>query len=337
MDSLIIERKGKKITITPFITEDRDAVRIRVEYEDSQGQQWKAEIDRNQLREHNIYINKFKTIIRITNDEEWQTLMGIIGRTDRRRWEENQRKFREEGIDIVWGQDVSNYDWPTLPLNSWSVDYLETRRLDAAYGITIEDLKKLYQYAKANNLLTTSRRTFSGWSTVELTDYHLHLTPEILEKARHCRTPQEVERLKKEVNTLKDLLSNREKLLSSIFVSSVHVAEDGSFSDCDDYCDDCFWYNHIVSPYWKDIMDIADEKFYVRGKNGKTYTYYVPTENVLRALELKYSDLISKKEQDIRKKIEEYERIISLNSQPQETDKDKDLNQSKSIRNRSRR
>ena len=71
------------------------------------------------------------------------------------------------------------------------------------------------------------------------------------------------------------------------WINRVHVDESGSFSTCDEFCDDCFWFDHL------DVHAIPESAllrakqlsttFTVSGRS-KVYTYYAPTDAAIQFL-----------------------------------------------------
>jgi hypothetical protein len=55
------------------------------------------------------------------------------------------------------------------------------------------------------------------------------------------------------------------------WIEKIHVTEDGEFSDCPPYCDDCFWVE-VWGAAPKDVKDAAPY-YSVRGRHGKVYSY----------------------------------------------------------------
>lgn len=110
----------------------------------------------------------------------------------------------------------------------------------------------------------------------------------------------------KRIKEIEEILSKSDEQLASIlFIDKVHVTEDGYFSDCPPYCDDCFFYDYVVNPYYKDVKDIATT-FIVKSKKGKTYTYYSPNLKVLSLLATKYKDTID----DYRNKLKIEKQVL---------------------------
>lgn len=245
------------------------------------------------------------------SEQEYNAIKEEQERIEKERQEKIWKAFLQNGVEVVWHQQVSDIDFPTIALDEWRL-YSAGNLLSTSY-VSEKDLKKVFLYAKAKGLLKEKKRTYRGYSEVELTDYYLHLTPELLERAKMYRTEKEIEELKKEIQELKDLLSNEEKLLKKIFVSKVHVTEDGRFSDCEPWCDDCFWYEYIVSPYWKDIQN-ETKWFYVKGKK-KTYKYYAPTPETLAKLKKIYEDVVEGERERIREEIEKKEKELKMSEE----------------------
>ncbi|MEM1804923.1 MAG: hypothetical protein QXI77_02920 [Nanopusillaceae archaeon] len=240
------------------------------------------------------------------SEQEYNTIKEEQKKIEKERQETIWKDFLENGVEVIWHQNVSDIDFPTIALDEWNL-YSAGNLLSTSY-VSKEDLKRVFLYAKAKNLLKERKRIYRGYSEVELIDYSLHLTFELLEKARMYKTEEEIKKIKKEIQELKNLLSNEEKLLKKIFVSRVHVTEDGYFSDCDPYCDDCFWREYIVSPYWQSVQNEA-ECFYVKGKK-KTYKYFIPTPEILMKLKKIYADIVEKEKQKIEKELEMKEKEL---------------------------
>jgi hypothetical protein len=56
----------------------------------------------------------------------------------------------------------------------------------------------------------------------------------------------------------------------------------GYFSKCDEWCDDCFWFEH----WTKDVLDLVKgiSKTFVVNSKTKAYTYYSVCEKSLQAV-----------------------------------------------------
>jgi len=81
---------------------------------------------------------------------------------------------------------------------------------------------------------------------------------------------------------------NDEEVVRKSWVEAVHVDEDGSFSDCPDYCDDCFWHSHwdvhtVPAAALPKVKNLSNT-FVVRSSYGKNYTYFAPTNESVQYL-----------------------------------------------------
>ena len=198
-------------------------------------------------------------------------------------------------------------------MNRWEVHYEHQEDLELV-GIDEKLIYRVYRYAMQHDLYRTQRKKVLG---LEVEDRIITFTPELIEKAKYWRTPQELEHVKKKIQQLQNKLKNIEK---EVFVGLVHLdpeniqyGADFSFSDCPPYCDDCVWREYIVTPYWKDVKHLCP-KFTVENYRGKIYTYYEPTDEALKILKQKYQDKIQTKRQEIEKGIKELQKILEYNN-----------------------
>ncbi len=109
------------------------------------------------------------------------------------------------------------------------------------------------------------------------------------------------------IQELKRLLSDEELLLKELFTAKVKVTKDNRFAN-ENPSEESYEREHIKSPYWQDIKDIADKTFQVKSeKTGKVYTYYEPTQKVLNFLADKYSELIEEKKRELQEELNNLE------------------------------
>lgn len=197
------------------------------------------------------------------------------------------KAIKEEGIKILYEQQFSNYDWPTLALNEWRL--IENPTTDFFMSILSDEGVKantLFEYLKEKGLLKEKKRIFSGWSKVELIDYEATISIqqaiEIIEHFSASKKEKGISGIQAEIEKLQAM--SMEEFVRSYLIKKVHVTEEGYFSSCDPYCDDCFWwdyFDHNLTP--KEILKKAPT-FTVRSEKGKIYTYYCPTKELVEKL-----------------------------------------------------
>jgi hypothetical protein len=134
----------------------------------------------------------------------------------------------------------------------------------------------------------------------------IEILKEDINKAKQIK----LERLKKEQERIQFLLNNNIELAKIIFTDKVHIDERGYFSKCEDYCDDCFWYDYIQKPYYEKVRGIAPT-FVVKSKY-KQYIYYQSTEKVLLKLIELYSDIFNKEKENYIKRLKEIENELLI-------------------------
>lgn len=228
--------------------------------------------------------------------------------------EEFRREYREQFERgsvrpiLRWEQEVSDYDFPTLALNKWNLSLdskIELKKLGLG-----KYASKLKAYAEENGLLKPEKRIFKGWSEVELTDYLLELSPELIGKAMSYLTPEEKSALEEERRQIQKLLENEKQIAEKIFFSEVHVDEMGYFSNCPPYCDDCFWLKHVKREYIDAVRSVA-EKFFVRSHRGKTYTYYLADDQVLVHLIKTLPKVLEEEKNRLNNRLVEIESLLT--------------------------
>lgn len=109
------------------------------------------------------------------------------------------------------------------------------------------------------------------------------------------------------IQELKKLLSDEELLLKELFTAKVKITKDNRFAN-ENPSAESYEREHIKSPYWQDIQDIADATFQVKSeKTGKVYTYYEPTQKVLDFLATKYNEMIEEKKRELQEELKNLE------------------------------
>ena len=72
---------------------------------------------------------------------------------------------------------------------------------------------------------------------------------------------------------------NFEQIIKLMWLKQVHVDEGGYFSDCPDYCDDCFWFDYFdihATPRFNEFRHLCIS--FAVSSQYKSYTYYAPTQ-----------------------------------------------------------
>lgn len=99
----------------------------------------------------------------------------------KKREQEKQREEKEkierihQGFTLIYRQEVSNYDWPTLALDRWTAEPSEGYDYLKGLGLSDKDIRQVREPK-------VEKRTFKGWSEVELEDYIYELTPQDVQK-----------------------------------------------------------------------------------------------------------------------------------------------------------
>lgn len=165
------------------------------------------------------------------------------------------------------------------------------------YGITIntvpetnrKDIKETEKMLQENG--TTTREALKGLEKEsDMGDYSItdkyELTPEQFNAIIENVKKAEVERIKEEEEKAQALVEEKKKqtdeeIAKRYFTETIKVDEDGCFSKCDMFCDDC-----IDVRVWK--KDVADEvrklaeTYTVNNKYGKTYFYKAVNEKSMQ-------------------------------------------------------
>lgn len=90
--------------------------------------------------------------------------------------------------------------------------------------------------------------------------------------------------MENKLETIKSLTP--EGVIKKAWIGQVHVDEEGYFSDCPSFCDDCFWSSHFdvrKTPRIAEVKKLC-ETFQVRSHNEKAYTYFSPTPAAIEFL-----------------------------------------------------
>jgi hypothetical protein len=77
-----------------------------------------------------------------------------------------------------------------------------------------------------------------------------------------------------------------EGVIEKAWIRQIHVDEDGCFSDCPSFCDDCVWLSYWdtrKTPLIREVKKLS-ETFQVRSYQGKAYTYFSPTPEAIQFL-----------------------------------------------------
>lgn len=94
---------------------------------------------------------------------------------------------------------------------------------------------------------------------------------------------------------------SQEDIIKEFFVGEVLVDEDGCFSDCPPYCDDCFPQSHWTKDTPQEVRDAAST-LQVSSKKEKTYTYRSFDKKSREVFLKKYGDLIEeRRKQEIKR------------------------------------
>ena len=92
----------------------------------------------------------------------------------------------------------------------------------------------------------------------------------VIDALKQAEREKEKESAKKEIENIRSY--PLEKIAQKYFTEQIHVDEDGKFSSCEDFCDDCFF-----QQVWKKDVEgavrQASSPLEVEGKYGKIYTY----------------------------------------------------------------
>lgn len=230
-------------------------------------------------------------------EQELREMMEAYRREYRARW--GRGEFRPV---LRWEQEVSNYDWPTIALNKWRLSLESEQELERLGLLHLR--ARLWSYAREKVLFREEQRLYRGWSEVQLKDYVLELTPELVRQVEQYLTPEERKQLEQEREELRRLLADEQALARKIFVGLVHVNEEGYFSDCPPYCDDCVWRPHVKREYIDHVRDVA-ARFTVRSRRGKAYTYYRADDKVLAYLMQKLPDVVEAERSRLKSRLSE--------------------------------
>ena len=138
---------------------------------------------------------------------------------------EKAEKLVNTGYTVTFRQQVSDYDWPTIPLDKWEPD-IETERFLEVLNISP---RRFLEFAMEKGYATPVPRTYEGWSTVELTDYTVKVTPEVLQEFQSYKTPREREEEKK----FREALAEARRTGKAVLLWSYSVPCDDPSEECD--------------------------------------------------------------------------------------------------------
>jgi len=242
------------------------------------------------------------------NSNDYNTLVKAYEIEVEKLKEKYLQEFYKKGILLKYYPDKVYSDGITIYLHDNYILHNDNiNLLNFLFKLNGRNISwKVYYYCDINNLFNIEEiKTQSGIMRVK----SVLLTQELLEKATANLTENERKQAEKKLTYLKNLLSDRNKLLEHVFTDEVHVTEDGYFSECDRFCDDCFWFKYIVKPYYNDVRDITNT-FIIKGNNGKSYTYYKPNSDALKILETKYQNEVTKTIEKITNEIKKIKEVL---------------------------
>jgi len=170
------------------------------------------------------------------------------------------------------------------------------------FRVDVRD-KDLMSNLEKKGLLRKETKEVEG---EEVIDYIAELSYSQLQELVWEFTKEAEEEIKKEIENILSLPP--EEIVRKYLTSQVHVTEDGYFSDCPPYCDDCFWYSYLTKEvpekYHRDAKRII-----VRNKDGKDYVYSIAFPELIHKM-AQDRDLVEK----IRKeKIDQISRKLNKN------------------------
>jgi len=217
--------------------------------------------------------------------------------------DEDQKKKIADKIMEVYKRFLKDLKSGKIRINVVTVgsDYVyevisvDTNELTRRYGIYGWDL--FYHVVEEIYHLRKSER-WKGRAGEDVTEEVCRIIREIDEKTRK----EFEEKLQAIENmTSLDVVRNR-------YVGKVHVDENGCFSNCEPWCDDCVWIEYVKTKDFPEVRQMC-EGFTVKSRSGKVYFYYEANEKALKyiAKKLEKSGEIDKiKEEEKRNLIESY-------------------------------
>jgi len=219
-------------------------------------------------------------------------------------------EFNQKGILLEFYPDRIDADGDIIYLSdSYKLSSESENLLTLLFNIDSDKIvEKVFNYCQKHNLFNTVKKQSKYDGNIVLVKSVL-LTQELLEKALKYVTENERKQLEKRLSYLESLLSDKNKLLEYIFTNQVHITDEGFFSECDEFCDDCIYIRYIEKPYYNDVKEHT-ESFTVKSKNGKSYTYYSPNEKVLKILETKYQNEVTKTIEKITNEIKKIKEVL---------------------------
>lgn len=241
-------------------------------------------------------------------EEEYEALRKEREEGERRIKEELKEQFNENGITLDFYPESLYFDGELIYLHDqYILSSAKKNLLELLFGFDARDIiNRTYRYCEGNSLFTVreEKTSYGGVDTV-LKVKSVLLTPNLLNTVKLFLSEKEIKEKERRLNYLNSLLKDENKLLQHVFTDRVHVTEDGYFSDCGPYCDDCFWFTHVQKPYCddNDVRRIA-ETFTVRSEKGKVYTYYKPSTAIFNILKNKYADDIKRTVEKIKSEIQ---------------------------------
>ncbi len=220
-------------------------------------------------------------------------------------------ELKNQPIELRFKQKTMWIDGIFYTVDEWKLDEYEiaTELLKdmllnkhLLFGVDVRD-KDLMSSLESKGLLKKETKEVDG---EEVTDYIAELTYSQLEELVDDFAKESEKELEKKIDEIASL--SPEEIVKKYLVGQVHVTEDGYFSDCPPYCDDCFWYSYLTKEvpekYHRDARRII-----VRNKDGKDYVYSIAYPEIIRKI-AQDRDLIEK----IRKeKIDQISRKLNKN------------------------
>lgn len=332
MREFILKRNGKEIKIVPLI-DDSDEVVLRISYEGITEEFRKLKemlfsfTDKNGKKCYILYLpyshlaNKLKADLNVKEidlgenlySEIKQAISDLEEEAKERRIAKLMKKLKEEGIEIVFEQEINTYDTP-MRMKNWKARETEEVKALLRDGIITEaTLNKLFRYAKEKGLAKEEVEVIKYWD-LERLNYRVLLTDRLLENVKNWLTPQEKESLLKKLRIAKWLLKkeNELKLLKNIFVKRVYITENFEYASYDDpadrYAREC-----IKGEYEETVEEIAERRdiplrrLYVQTRRGGEDVYIEATEKLLRILAEERADLVEAKKKELIQEIKNIE------------------------------
>jgi len=157
----------------------------------------------------------------------------------------------------------------------------------------IHDVKRFLMSKKEKELESLGELLERHWDDYSITEKWL-FSRRRLEKTYYQTkatvAKQRVAELEQKISELRSL--SPEHLVRRYFTEAIHITEDGCFSNCPSYCDDCFWVDIWSKDTPEDVRVAAPILEVRNSESGRTYIYRRVDERSLTLFLERHSSLL---------------------------------------------